>query len=63
MTQMLAQKAGCAICFLPAYSPDLNPIEKFWAHLKARVKKLIGQFCSLADAVDAAFKNDQLIFN
>ncbi|HAT8772496.1 transposase [Legionella pneumophila] len=25
--------------FLPLYSPDLNPIEKFWANLKAKIKK------------------------
>ncbi|HFD7638783.1 TPA: transposase [Legionella pneumophila] len=24
---------------MPLYSPDLNPIEKFWANLKAKIKK------------------------
>lgn len=35
---------GCALEFLPPYSPDLNPIEKKWAQVKAlrRVKR-----CSL----------------
>ena len=23
------------ILWLPAYSPDMNPIERFWKHLKA----------------------------
>ena len=26
--------AGCKLVYLPPYSPDLNPIEKFWANLK-----------------------------
>ena len=25
--------AGCTLCYLPAYSPDLNPIEQFFAKL------------------------------
>ena len=29
--EVLAEKAGCQILFLLPYSPDLNPIEKFWA--------------------------------
>ena len=28
------EEAGCKLIFLPPYSPDLNPIEKFWANLK-----------------------------
>lgn len=26
--------AGVAFCFLPAYSPELNPIEPLWRHVK-----------------------------
>ena len=29
------------LIFLPPYSPDLNPIEKYWASLKKNLKKLI----------------------
>jgi transposase len=25
------------LLFLPAYSPDLNPIEQFWAIIKAKI--------------------------
>ena len=32
--QELAQ-AGVEVVFLPAYSPDLNPIEKMWSKIKA----------------------------
>lgn len=33
-------EAGHTLDFLPAYSPDLNPIEKKWAHAKSIRKKL-----------------------
>jgi transposase len=29
-----------SLLYLPAYSPDLNPIEEMWSKLKARLKKL-----------------------
>ncbi|MDR1488503.1 MAG: transposase, partial [Holosporales bacterium] len=29
--EKLAKDAGCIVLFLPAYSPDLNPIEQFWS--------------------------------
>lgn len=32
-------RAGHVTDFLPAYSPDLNPIEKKWAHAKSIRKK------------------------
>lgn len=31
---------GASILFLPAYSPDLNPIEQFFAKLKAALRRL-----------------------
>ncbi len=30
--------AGAAVIFLPAYSPDLNPIEKMWSKVKALLR-------------------------
>ena len=31
----LIQQAGAHVWYLPAYSPDLNPIEKMWSKIKA----------------------------
>jgi transposase len=33
-TKELIESVGCKVIFLPPYSPDLNPIEKFWANMK-----------------------------
>ena len=33
-TKSLIESVGCKLVFLPPYSPDLNPIEKFWANMK-----------------------------
>jgi len=30
----IADEYGFTVIFLPPYSPDLNPIEKFWANIK-----------------------------
>ena len=30
----LIEQAGARVLFLPAYSPDLNPIEKMWSKVK-----------------------------
>jgi transposase len=34
-TLLLMEQAGAQVLFLPAYSPDLNPIEKMWSKVKA----------------------------
>jgi len=34
-TLALITQAGAEVHFLPAYSPDLNPIEKMWSKVKA----------------------------
>lgn len=33
-TMQLIERTGAAVRFLPAYSPDLNPIEKLWSKVK-----------------------------
>jgi transposase len=34
LTLFLLEAAGAQVAFLPAYSPDLNPIEKMWNKIK-----------------------------
>ena len=33
-TKQLIESVGCQLLLLPPYSPDFNPIEKFWAWFK-----------------------------
>ena len=51
-----AQNAGCKLIFLPPYSPELNPIEHFWAWLKRFLRKILPSVASLDDALFAAFQ-------
>ena len=51
----LADKAECDILFLPPYSPDLNPIEKFWAWLKKRLRKILPDYDNFDDAIIDCF--------
>jgi transposase len=39
-TLELITRAGAQVFFLPAYSPDLNPIEKMWSKIKAILRAL-----------------------
>ena len=38
--KVLIEAAGCELVFLPAYSPDFNPIESLFAWLKARLRSV-----------------------
>lgn len=37
-TLALITSAGAHVLFLPAYSPDLNPIEKMWSKIKSLLR-------------------------
>jgi transposase len=37
--EQLCDEARVKLMYLPPYSPDLNPIEEFFAKLKAFIKK------------------------
>lgn len=56
-TRELIEQAKCQLLFLPPYSPDLNPIEKFWAWLKKKIQETISSFKTLEDALCHVFKN------
>jgi transposase len=51
----MIKQAGCEFLFLPPYSPDLNPIETFWANFKRKVKSVLEESPSLARAIDQSF--------
>lgn len=40
LVEALIKAAGAEIRFLPAYSPDLNPIEKMWSKIKALLRNM-----------------------
>lgn len=40
------EAAGASVWFLPAYSPDLNPIEKLWSKIKSWLRR------AMADTLD-----------
>jgi len=52
----MAAEHGCEVLFLPPYSPDLNPIEKFWARLKAKLRNILHRCQSLAKALKKVFR-------
>jgi len=54
--RVLAEKAGCEVLFLPPYSPDLNPIEKFWAWLKQMLRNTLHSYDNFWDAIVDCFK-------
>ena len=56
-TKMLIESVGCELLFLPPYSPDFNPIEKFWAWFKGQVREVIGTFLSLEEAINHVFNS------
>jgi transposase len=53
---LLAGNFDCKVIFLPPYSPDFNPLEKFWAALKRRLRKIISRHDSLSDALSECFQ-------
>lgn len=56
-TRALFENAGCRLLLLPAYSPDFNPIEQWWAILKAKIKAMMKNTENLLQAIDMAYNN------
>ena len=55
-TKELIESVGCKLIFLAPYSPDLNPIEKFWANMKRWIKDKISDFTKLYEAITTFFQ-------
>jgi transposase len=54
-TLQLIAAAGAEALFLPAYSPDFNPIEKMWSKVKAHLRSAEARtFDDLVVALGAA---------
>lgn len=47
----IVEKYGHALMYLPAYSPELNPIEQCWAVLKQKVRLMLSQGVPLMEAL------------
>ena len=46
---------GHTLIFLPPYSPELNPIENFWAWLKQKLRNILQYHLSFDNALSACF--------
>jgi len=52
----ISEACDIRLVFQPAYSPDLNKIEHFWAWLKAKLRTILPDYPTLEDAICAAFR-------
>ena len=51
------ESAGAIVCFLPPYSPDLNPIEKMWSKVKEILRSIKARTAdALLDAIALALQ-------
>ena len=56
-TLSLVEQLGATVLFLPAYSPDLNPIEKMWSKLKEILRSVEARSKpSLIEAIASALE-------
>ena len=58
LTLALIEQAGAEARFLPAYSPDLNPIEMMWSKVKALSHPDL--LAAIASALNAVTPSDTL---
>jgi transposase len=54
-TKDLIESVGCKVIFLPPYSANLNPIEKFGANMKRWIKDKITEFDILCNCIAQFF--------
>lgn len=54
----MIEATGASVMFLPAYSPDLNPIEQMWSKMKAWLRRLAARtFDVIVDGIAAALRD------
>ena len=58
----LIESVGCRLIYLPPYSPDLNPIENYWAVMKNNIKKIRNNFEDIVEAIDETLINEKRSF-
>jgi transposase len=51
-TRDLIEGAKCELLYLPAYWPDLNPIEKYWSKMKRWLRENREKFNGLLEALN-----------
>ena len=51
----LIESVRCKVIFLPPYSPDLNPIEVFWANMKRWIRSKVSSIKSVQITIDLLF--------
>ena len=44
--EIMAKKNGHRLLYLPAYSPDFNPIEHWWFKIKNEIRKKMRNFAT-----------------
>lgn len=52
----LIESKQCRLMFLPAYSPDLNPIEHQWFPIKNKIRRLLDQGETLTMAAEEVLR-------
>ena len=52
-TRDLVESAKCQLLYLLPYSPDLNPIEQKWGHVKNSVKKIRDKFEDFTECLES----------
>ena len=52
-TKELIESENCKLLYLPPYSPDFNPIEQKWGHVKNSVKKLRDKFENFMECLES----------
>lgn len=64
-TLSLIEQRGAQVLFLPAYPPDLNPIEKMWSKVKSSLRTTEARtqpalFAAIASALTSVTRQDAM---